>query len=144
MKEYHIAIGSDHTGFLLKEKIISHLKAKNLNVLDVGTNSEEVVDYPDYAAKVCDALLESMVPIGILICGSGIGMSIAANRRSGIRAALCHNLYTAERAKAHNDANILALGARILDDKLALEMVDKFLSTQFEGGRHVKRLAKIK
>jgi ribose 5-phosphate isomerase B len=143
MKKYNVIIASDHSGYLLKDKIIKHLNNENLLVQDLGPTSDKIVDYPDYAAKVVDALLEETAPLGILICGTGIGMSIAANRRSKIRAALCINLFMAERARSHNDANILVLGSKIIDDKLALNMVDKFLNTKFEGGRHSTRLSKL-
>ena len=143
MKAYNILIASDHSGFLLKSKIINHLQNKNIPILDYGTNSQEPVDYPDYAKKVVNGILEYIAPLGILICGTGIGMSIAANRMSEIRAALCFDLFMAERSRAHNDANILVLGSKIPDEILACQMVDKFLITKFEGGRHSTRLAKI-
>lgn len=143
MKTYDIAIAGDHSGYHLKDKIINHLKAKELSVQDFGTNADETVDYPDYAKKVVESILEGEVKIGILTCGTGIGMSIAANRRSGIRAALCFNLLMAERARSHNNANILILGSKIVDDELALQLVDKFLNAKFEGGRHSVRLAKL-
>ena len=143
MKIYDILIASDHSGFVLKSKIIKYLLDKNISVLDYGTNSQEVVDYPDYAKKVVDGILENVAPRGILICGTGIGMSIAANRISEIRAALCFDLFMAERARAHNDANILVLGAKVPEENIVYQMVDKFLTTKFEGGRHSMRLAKI-
>lgn len=143
MKLYDIAIASDHSGYLLKDKIISHLAQKNYSVNNYGPNGPETVDYPDYAKKVVDSILEGESKFGILTCGTGIGMSIAANRRSGIRAALCFDLFMAERARSHNDANILVLGSKVISDELALQMVDKFLSTNFEGGRHSTRLDKI-
>lgn len=143
MKFYTIAIASDHSGVLLKEGIIKHLIQKNISVLNLGTDSSESVDYPDYASKVVNSIIEGESSIGILICGTGIGMSIAANRNSQIRAALCHDLFTSERARSHNDSNILVLGSKVVDEDLAIKMVDKFLSTKFEGGRHAVRLAKI-
>lgn len=143
MKTYDVLIASDHSGFSLKCKIINHLENNNILVLDYGTNSQEIVDYPDYAKKVVDGILENISPFGILICGTGIGMSIAANRTSQIRAALCFDLFMAARARAHNDANILVLGAKIADEQLVYQMVDIFLSTGFEGGRHITRLSKI-
>lgn len=143
MKIYDILIANDHSGFILKNKIVKYLLDKNISVLDYGTNTQETVDYPDYAKKVVDGILEESAPLGILICVTGIGMSIAANRVSGIRAALCFDLFMAERARAHNDANILVLGAEILEENMAYQMVDKFLKTKFEGGRHSRRLSKI-
>ncbi|KAJ6644822.1 putative sugar phosphate isomerase [Pseudolycoriella hygida] len=123
MKTYDILIASDHSGYLLKGKIINYLLSKNITVLDQGTNNQSVVDYPDYSKKVVEGILEKVAPFGILICGTGIGMSIAANRTTGIRAALCADLFMVERARAHNDANILVLGTKIPDEKLAYEMI---------------------
>ncbi len=143
MKTYDLLIASDHSGVMLKSKIIKYLQGKGTFVLDYGTNDKEIVDYPDYAQKVVDGILEDIAPFGILICATGIGMSIAANRTSQIRAALCFELFMAERARAHNDANILVLGTEISEDRKVYQMVDKFLSTQFEGGRHSARLLKI-
>ncbi|WP_342267593.1 ribose 5-phosphate isomerase B [Candidatus Tisiphia endosymbiont of Empis tessellata] len=143
MKTYDLIIASDHSGFLLKSKIISYLHDKNISILDCGTYNQEIVDYPDYSKKVVDGILENVAPLGILICGTGIGMSIAANRTSEIRAALCFDLFMAERSRAHNDVNIIVLGAKIPNEELACKMIDKFLTTKFEGGRHSARLAKI-
>ncbi|MCC8483463.1 MAG: ribose 5-phosphate isomerase B [Rickettsia endosymbiont of Labidopullus appendiculatus] len=143
MKTYNVLIASDHSGFSLKNKIISYLNNKNISILDYGTYNQEAVDYPDYAKKVVDGILENRAPLGILICGTGIGMSIAANRTSDIRAALCFDLFMAERSRAHNDANIIVLGAKIPNEELACQMVDKFLTTKFEGGRHSTKLSKI-
>lgn len=143
MKTYDLIIASDHSGFLLKSKIISYLHDKNISILDCGTYNQEIVDYPDYSKKVVDGILENVAPLGILICGTGIGMSIAANRTSEIRAALCFDLLMAERSRAHNDANVIVLGAKIPNEELACKMIDKFLTTKFEGGRHSARLAKI-
>jgi len=143
MKIYNIAIASDHSGYLLKDKIIKFLIDKKLTVKDFGTNSSETVDYPDYANMVVDSILDEESLSGILICGTGIGMSIAANRRLGIRAALCTDLFMAERARSHNDANVLVVPSKILQDDEIIAIVDKFLSTQFEGGRHNTRIAKL-
>jgi ribose 5-phosphate isomerase B len=143
MQNYDLAIASDHAGINLKQKIIQLLKKKNLTTLDLGTNTDESVDYPDFAHKMVEEIIEETVPKGILICGTGIGMSIAANRSSSIRAALCITEYMAERARMHNDANILVLGSKLAPDELSLKMVEKFLETKFEGGRHSRRLAKI-
>ncbi|ACP53313.1 ribose 5-phosphate isomerase B [Candidatus Rickettsia barbariae] len=144
MKTYNIVIASDHSGYELKSEIINYLEQKSLKIYDCGTNNTQTVDYPDYAKKVVDIIIEKSAPIGILISDTGIGMSIAANRSSEIRAALCNNILTAENAKAHNDANILILGAKTIDQKIVCDIIDKFLTTQFEGGRHSTRLSKIK
>jgi ribose 5-phosphate isomerase B len=141
--DMNIIIGSDHAGFDLKEQIRNFLFEKNYSVKDIGTFSHDSVDYPLIAKEVAQSIAEEKFSRGILICGSGIGMSIAANRFRNVRAALCHNLYTVELSRKHNDANILALGGRILDFTLALEMVDLFLHTDFEGGRHQRRLEEI-
>ena len=139
-----ISIASDHNGVELKNKIIQFLKDRKYQVKDFGPyNSEESVDYPDYAKKVCEAIIDGDVPIGVLICGTGIGMSIAANRRSGIRAALCMNVFMAERARAHNDANVLVIGNHISSEAEVMDMLTKFLATSFDGGRHARRLSKI-
>ena len=126
-----VSIASDHAGFQLKEIIVSHLKALKFEVIDNGPKNDESVDYPDFAKK------------GILICGSGQGMAMSANKHAGIRAALCHNLEITKLARAHNDANILTLGARVLDQETALQCVDTFFNTEFEGDRHQKRIDKI-
>jgi len=136
-----IAIGSDHAGFKMKEIVKAYLKRKKIAFKDFGTYSEESVDYPDYAGKVCGSILDGSCERGILICGSGIGMSMAANRFSGIRAALCHELFTARLSREHNDANVLCLGARVIGPGLAEEMVSVWMATGFAGGRHQKRLA---
>ena len=116
---------------------------KGYEVLDLGTNSEDPVDYPDYANLMAETLKEGEVKVGVLICGSGLGMSMVANRHKGIRAALCHSSKSAELARLHNDANILVLGGRLIKQKDAMSCLDKFLSTRFEGGRHSKRVSKI-
>jgi ribose 5-phosphate isomerase B len=143
MKKYDLAIASDHAGVLLKSKIIKFLEKMGMKVLNLGSDNEERVDYPDYASKVVEEIIEGVVGKGILICGTGIGMSIAANRSSAIRAALCTSETMAEYARLHNNANILVLGSKLVDDALSLKMVEKFLATKFEGGRHARRLAKI-
>ncbi|MBC2856713.1 MAG: ribose 5-phosphate isomerase B [Cetobacterium sp.] len=135
-----IALGADHGGFELKEIIKSHLEKKGFEILDKGTYSSESVDYPNFAKEVSKSILTNEAKYGILICGTGIGISITANRFRGIRAALCGNTTMAKLTREHNDANILALGARITGDVLALDIVDTFLSTDFEGGRHQKRI----
>ncbi len=135
-----IFIGSDHAGFLYKEKIKEGLSLNGYDVCDKGCFSDESTDYPIYAGAVCKDILTTENSIGILICGSGIGMSITANKYRGIRCALCHNEYTAEMSRRHNNANVLALGARVIGIDLALAIVNRFISTNFEGGRHQKRL----
>ena len=135
-----IFIGSDHAGFLYKEKIREKLTSDGYIVTDKGCFGEESVDYPVFAGAVCTDVLKTENSLGILICGSGIGMSITANKYKGIRCALCHNEYTAEMSRKHNNANVLALGARVIGIDLAIEIVKKFISAQFEGGRHQKRL----
>ncbi len=132
-----IHIASDHAGFELKEVIKKYLGAE---VIDLGTNSTGSVDYPDFAEKLARNLEER----GILICGTGIGMSIVANKFLGVRAALCHNEFTAEMSRKHNDANVLVLGARVVNKDVALKIVDVWLSTNFEGGRHAARLEKLR
>ena len=139
-----IIIGSDHAGFTLKEEC-KKLLADELgyDVKDVGVYDTRSSDYPDIAKEVAGAVSGGDFEKGILICGSGIGMSIAANRFRGVNAALCHNLYTADMCRKHNDANILVFGARVIGEGLALEMVKIFLTTEFEGGRHQMRINKI-
>ena len=143
MKNYDLAIASDHAGVILKTKIIEFLQKKGIKALDLGPKNDDRVDYPDYAHKMVEEIIEEAVPKGILICGTGIGMSIAANRSSSIRAALCVNELMAEYSRLHNNANILVLGSKLVKDELSLKMVDKFLETKFEGGRHARRLDKI-
>jgi len=138
-----IAIGSDHAGFLVKETIRKHLQASGYAVDDQGTNSEESVDYPDYGKAVGQRVASKQSDLGIAVCGSGIGISIAANKVPGIRAALAHDVITARLAREHNDANVLALGGRIVSPEAALEMVQTFLTTAYLGGRHQRRIDKI-
>lgn len=137
-----VVIGNDHAGVSLKNDIIEFLKNEGYDVLNCGTDSTASVDYPDIAKKVAAQVLERNIP-GILICGTGIGISIAANKIPGIRAALCDNSFTARLAREHNDANILALGARITGTGMALEIVKTFLNTAFLAGRHQRRVDKI-
>lgn len=140
----NVIIGSDHAGFDLKEEIKRSLTEKGeYPVTDMGTFSNEPVDYPIIAHQVAKNISEKRFHWGILVCGSGIGMSIVANRYPRVRAALCSNLYAVKVSRQHNDANILVLGGRVLGTGLALEMVDLFLHTQFEGGRHQRRLEQI-
>ena len=139
-----IAIASDHGGFELKEELKRALAGGDLALADLGCGSAaESVDYPDYAGALCDEILAGRAERGILVCGTGIGMSIAANRRRGIRAALCWDPHTARMAREHNDANVLCLGGRVVGPALALEIALAFLSGSFSGGRHARRLAKI-
>lgn len=138
-----IAIGSDHAGFTLKEDIKQYLRKKRYVLTDFGAFSEESVDYPVFAQKVAKALASKKAVKGILICGSGIGMSMAANKIKGVRAASCESIYTAKMSRKHNDANVLCIGSRILSKKKALQIVDAWLRTEFEGGRHLRRVKKI-
>jgi ribose 5-phosphate isomerase B len=138
-----IAIGSDHAGFPVKEAIRKYLEGAGYAVDDEGTSSEDSVDYPDYGKAVGERVAAKRDDLGIVVCGSGIGISIAANKVPGIRAALAHNVLTAQLAREHNDANVLALGARIVTPAAALEMVQTFLTTPYAGGRHQRRLDKI-
>ena len=138
-----IAIGSDHAGFRLKERIKEFLLSKGYEVLDFGTNSTEPAHYPIFAKEVARAVQRKEADFGILICGSGIGMCITANKFKGIRAALCLNEYMARISRRHNNANVLCLGDRVLGEELALSIVSAWLSEEFEGGRHQKRLELI-
>jgi ribose 5-phosphate isomerase B len=138
-----IVIGSDHAGFSVKESIRKYLETAGYAVDDRGTSSEESVDYPDYGKAVGERVASKQADLGIAVCGSGIGISIAANKVPGIRAALAHDVMTARLAREHNDANVLALGGRIVTPEAALEMVQTFLSTVYLGGRHQRRLDKI-
>jgi ribose 5-phosphate isomerase B len=138
-----IAIASDHGGFGLKEILIKHLKEQGVEVVDCGTHSTESCDYPDYAEKACRLVQDNSVRFAVLVCGTGLGMSIAANKMKGIRAAVCGEEFSAQFARAHNDANVLALGARVTGPGLAEHILDIFLHTEFEGGRHARRVQKI-
>ena len=139
----NIAVGSDHGGFALKEYLKPYIGEMGHHLEDVGCYSEASVDYPEQARAVTELVKKGKVDRGILICGTGIGMAIAANRVPGIRAALCHELYTAGMSRRHNDANILCMGGRVIGPGLALEMVNVWLTTAFEGGRHKRRLSLI-
>lgn len=139
-----IAIGCDHRGFVLKELIMPFLQNGGHSYQDFGCYNTKPVDYPDIAQKVGRAVVSGNFEQGILICNTGIGMSIAANKIKGIRAALCHNVFVAQRARQHNDANVLCLRGEDIDNKAALEIVKTFLTTDFEGGRHVQRVNKIR
>jgi len=138
-----IFIASDHAGFNLKGQIIAHLQAQNMSVTDLGPENNQSVDYPDFGYRLAAALRNSPEARGIAICGSGIGISIAANRYHWVRAALVHDVTNARLARAHNDANVIALGERVTGIVQALDCVDAFLSSPFEGGRHQKRIDKL-
>lgn len=140
MEDLKVAIGSDHGGFQYKEKIIDYLTARNIPYVDLGTHTPESCDYPDIARAVCERVISGKSNRGILVCGTGIGMSIAANKVRGIRAALCGDTYSARVSRAHNNANILCLGQRVIGEHLALDIVDIWLKTGFEGGRHKRRV----
>jgi ribose 5-phosphate isomerase B len=141
--EMKIALGSDHAGFELKEDLQAYLAEGQVEVLDLGAFGEAPVDYPDVAGKVAEKVSRGEVERGLLICGTGIGMSIVANRFAGVRAALCHDVYTALMSREHNNANILALGGRLIGKGLAREILKVWLETEFQGGRHQRRLDKI-
>ena len=138
-----IAVGSDHGGLALKEAVIAFLKGRNIEAIDLGTNSESSVDYPDFGEKVARAVADGQADQGIVVCGTGIGISIAANKIPGIRAALVTDSFMARMAREHNDANVLALGGRILTPEQGCELVAAWLDATFEGGRHQGRLDKI-
>jgi ribose 5-phosphate isomerase B len=135
-----VAIGCDHGGVDLKEEIIRQLTHDGIQVQDLGCDGHESVDYPVYSQRVCQAVMNTEAEFGILVCGTGIGMSMAANRFKGIRAALCHESFTARMSREHNNANVLCLGARVLGTGLALEIVKTWLGTEFAGGRHLRRI----
>lgn len=143
MEKLKIAIGSDHGGFLLKEKIVEYLKSNNFEFKDFGCFSEDSCDYPVIGKAVSKEVSNKNFNRGILVCGSGIGMSIVANKFKGVNAALCWNLQTAKSSRTHNNANILCLGQRVTDEALVMEMVDLWLKTEFEGGRHKTRVDMI-
>jgi ribose 5-phosphate isomerase B len=138
-----IALGADHGGYSLKEKIKNWLESSGYTVVDFGCSSAESVDYPEYALMVANEVATGTEDIGILVCGTGIGMSMTANKVPGIRAALCNDVYCAEHARRHNDANIMAIGGRIVAPETAIEIVKTFLTSDFEGGRHARRVEKI-
>lgn len=138
-----ITIASDHAGFGLKSRILRYLTEKKVETADLGTAGRDSVDYPDYAVKVAKSVAQGASDRGILICGTGIGMSIAANKVPGVRAALCHNVATAEASRRHNDANVLVLGERVLDEETALQILETWLQSGFDAGRHQKRIEKI-
>jgi ribose 5-phosphate isomerase B len=138
-----IAIGADHAGFELKQHLVKYLSGEGNQVVDHGTDSTESVDYPEICANVARAVRDGKAEIGIVLGGSGQGEQIAANKVHGVRAALCNDLYLAEMARSHNNANVLSMGGRVVSTQLAEQIVDKFLSTEFEGGRHERRVAQL-
>lgn len=143
MEDLKVVIGSDHGGFHYKDAIIDYLKARNIEYVDVGTYTRESCDYPEIAKKAAEKIVSGEVNRGILVCGTGIGMSIAVNKYKGIRAALCGDTYSARVSRAHNNANVLCLGERVIGEHLALDIVDIWLKTGFEGGRHKHRVDMI-
>lgn len=138
-----IVIGSDHGGFTLKEALKKHLTNRGLEFVDVGTYSEASCDYPDIAAALCAKILSGECDKGLLLCGTGVGISMAANRHKGIRAACVSDYFSAKYTRLHNDANVLCMGGRVVGEGLACELADVFLDTEFEGGRHQRRVDKI-
>ncbi len=142
--EKRIAIGADHAAYQMKEEIKLTLKELGYECLDFGTHSAEAVDYPDIIFQVATAVSQGEAPRGIVMCGTGIGSSIVANKVPGIRASLCHDTFSAKYARVHNDANILAMGARVIGIELAKEILREWLNAEFEGGRHARRLEKIR
>jgi len=138
-----IAVGSDHAGFALRRALHARLAALGHAIEDCGCPGEESCDYPDYAARVAGAVAAGRAERGVLVCGTGIGMSMAANRRRGVRAALVHDRFTARMSREHNDANVLCLGARVLDERHAIELALYWMTVAFEGGRHQRRTAAI-
>ncbi len=143
MEMHKLAIASDHAGFELKECVVAYLRQGGVGFEDLGPVNSDRVDYPDYGVQVAKAILDKKYDRGILICGTGVGMSIVVNRFPGIRGTLCSDLYTAKMCREHNDSNILILGWRVIGKGLAEEIVKTWLETPFEGGRHQKRLDKI-
>ena len=138
-----IAVGSDHAGFELKEALAEHLRLRGHEIVDLGTTDEQSVDYPDYGAAVGRAVAGGQAELGVCACGTGIGISIAANKINGIRAAVVHDVTSARLAKQHNDANIVCFGARLVGAEVAADAIDMFLNTAWAGGRHARRIQKI-
>ena len=136
-------IATDHAGFHYKEQVIEYVRSKGIEIIDLGPDTPDRVDYPDYGRKCAQAVKNDEGSFGIIICGTGIGISMAANKVEGIRAALCHDAYTASMARAHNDAQILAFGERVVGMGVVQSMIDAFIETPFEGGRHANRVEKI-
>jgi len=138
-----LIIGSDHAGLELKRKLVEHLEGGVYELQDVGTHSSESTDYPDYAAQVATAVSAGEADLGVLVCGTGQGMAMTANKVAGVRAAVCADTFTAHSTREHNDANVLCLGDRVVGSGLACEIVDAFLTAEFQGGRHARRIGKI-
>ena len=138
-----IAIAADHGGFELKDSMVEYIKSLGNEVMDLGTNSADSVDYPDYAKKVCEEIQQGNSDLGILICGTGIGVSLAANKFEGIRAACVSDVYSAKMSRNHNNANVLCIGARVIGDEVAKLIIKTFLENEFEAGRHQRRVDKI-
>jgi ribose 5-phosphate isomerase B len=138
-----IAVGADHAGYLLKQTLAAHLETRGHEVLDLGTHTDERVDYPDFGAAVGRAVALGHTDMGLCVCGSGIGIAIAANKVPGVRAATVHDVTSAHLAREHNDANVVCIGERLTGPAVAVEIVDAFFSVAFEGGRHAARVAKI-
>ena len=143
MENKNILIGSDHAGYELKLKVIEHLKELGYNPIDVGNDSLESCDYPIFANRLCVGIQEGKAPLGILVCGTGIGMSLVANKHKGIRAACCSDTFSARLTREHNDANVLCFGSRVVGMGLAFDLVDNFLSAEYQGGKHAKRVEMI-
>jgi ribose 5-phosphate isomerase B len=143
MKDNKITIGSDHAGYELKLKVIEHLKERGIEAIDVGTYSTDSCDYPDFAHAVCKNVQDGVTELGILVCGTGIGMSMAANKHKGIRAAACSDTFSARLTRMHNDANVLCFGERVVGMGLACDLVDNFIDAEFEGGKHARRVDMI-
>ena len=143
MKTAKITVGCDHAAVELKKKVIAHLNERGVEVIDVGTHTADSCDYPDFARLVCKNVQDGVTELGILICGTGIGMSMAANKHRGIRAACCSDTFSARLTRQHNNANVLCFGERVVGMGLACDLVDNFIDTDFEGGKHQKRVEKI-
>lgn len=143
MNSITIAVGADHAGFRLKDVVAAHLRDRGFEVLDLGTNSEESVDYPDYGAAVGRAVAGDAADLGVAVCGSGIGICMAADKIPGVRAGTVHDETSARLAREHNDANVICMGQRLIGEAVALAAVDAWLTASFEGGRHARRTAKL-
>lgn len=143
MKTTKITVGCDHAAVDLKKKVIAHLEERGVAVIDVGTHTSDSCDYPDFARLVCKNVQDGVTELGILICGTGIGMSMAANKHRGIRAACCSDTFSARLTRMHNNANVLCFGERVVGMGLACDLVDAFIDTDFEGGKHQRRVEKI-
>lgn len=143
MMAMKIALGADHAGFELKNQVKQHLAGQGIEVEDIGTNAPDSVDYPDFAREVAERVADRRADFGMLVCGTGIGMCISANKVPGIRAANCDSVFTSQMAREHNDANVLTLGARVLQPEAAMQIVDTWMKSTFAGGRHQRRVDKI-